>query len=328
MLQLTEEEIIAMRKNGIEIYIDSNEIDESLKENGITGQIIRRGEQISVYDYYTQEEQAVEEVGEDKSLTDIENLLVNSQKPILIDIKVLAKKFQRENILGAYNGLNTLIGNIKLKTGIGELNKTDIKSLGYNLDYNKLPELSLSKPLQKYSKEEIENMLNTSILSAEPNSEIGIILKALGTKEELKQEFIQIMKERILAKTALKQNYKEFGLKDKNLEILLGQMLFKQLDFALEDKNPEDLNNIDVTYINKEGKVVEVSGEKEGFMEKITQDMKKIQDMEQQNKVDSVAINSIIDIILTYGDEYKEKQIARDMDKNDLRNYRAMMAAA
>ena len=43
---------------------------------------------------------------------------------------------------------------------------------------------------------------------------------------------------------------------------------------------------------------------------------------------DKVAINSIIDIILTYGDEYKEKQIARDMDKNDIRNYRAMMSAA
>ena len=322
MLQLTEEEIIAMRKNGIEIYMDSNEIDETLKENGITGQIIRRGEQISVYDYYAQEEQAVEEVGEDKSLTDIESLLVNSQKPILIDIKVLAKKFQKENILGAYNGLNTLIGNIKLKTGIGQLNKTDIKSLGYNLDYNKLPELSLSKPLQKYSKEEIEDMLNTSILNAEPNSEIGIILKALGTKEELKQEFIQIMKERILAKTALKDNYKEFGLKDKNLEILLGQMLFKQLDFALENKDIEKEGNLDLTYVDQNGNIKEVTGEKEGLMRKITQDT------EKSMRNDPVAINSIIEIILTYGDEYKEKQIARDMDKNDLRNYRAMMSAA
>ena len=43
---------------------------------------------------------------------------------------------------------------------------------------------------------------------------------------------------------------------------------------------------------------------------------------------DEVAVNTIIDIILTYGDSYKDRQIPRSLDKNDARNYRAMLAAA
>jgi hypothetical protein len=85
---------------------------------------------------------------------------------------------------------------------------------------------------------------------------------------------------------------------------------------------------LDLSYIDKNGTIKEVRGGKEGFMEKITQDMKKIQEMEQANKETRVAVNSIIDIILVYGDSYKNKQLAREMDKNDVRNYRAMMSAA
>ena len=58
-------------------------------------------------------------------------------------------------------------------------------------------------------------------------------------------------------------------------------------------------------------------------MEKIKQDTEKA-----MRNNDRVAINSIIDIILTYGDSYKDKQLARQLDANDARNYRAMMAAA
>ena len=121
-------------------------------------------------------------------------------------------------------------------------------------------------------------------------------------------------------------------MKDKRLEKLLGQLLFKQLDFNLEDKDPKEEKNFDFTYIDKDGQTRVVNGDKEKsennkeeeyvFMRKI------VQDTEKARRGDKVAINSIIDIILTYGDEYKEKQIARDMDKNDIRNYRAMMSAA
>ena|GEM_PF-4321081 len=321
-LQMTYEEIMAMREAGIEIYVDSNAIDENLKKIGITGQIIRKDNQIFIHDYYTQEDVEVEEVSENNSLTDIENMLVNSQKLILIDIKVLANKFQKENILGAYKGLNNLIGNMKLKTGIGQLTETDIKSLGYNLDYNKLPQLTLTKPLQEYTKAEIEDMLTASILSMDTNTEIRIILKAIDKKDALKDLFTQIMKERILAKTALTQNYKEFGLKDKKMEILLGEMLYKQLDFSLEDKDPNNYDNIDITYIDDDGVRKEVTGKENDLIKKITQDTEKAM------REDKVAINSIIEIILTYGDSYKDKQLARQLDVNDARNYRAMMSAA
>lgn len=321
-LQMTYEELMTMRESGIEIYVDSNEIDENLKKMGITGQIIRKDGQILIHDYYTQEDVEVEEVSEENSLTDIENMLVNSQKPILIDIKVLAKKFQKENILGAYKGLSTLIGNIKLRTGIGQLSETDIKSLGYNLDYNKLPLLTLSKSLQEYTKAEIEDMLTASILSMDTNTEIRIILKAIDKNNVLKDLFIQIIKERILAKTALTQNYKEFGLKDKKMEMLLGEMLYKQLDFSLEDKDLNNYNNIDITYIDNDGRQKEVTGKENDLIKKITQDTEKAM------REDKVAINSIIEIILTYGDSYKDKQLARQLDVNDARNYRAMMAAA
>ena len=332
-LKLTSEDIMELRKNGIEIYVDSNEIDMNLKAMGIVGQIVRRDGKIFIHDYYAQEKEQeeieVEEIGEEDTLINIEDKLVNSPNPILIDIKVLAKKFQKENILGAYNGLNNLIGNIKLKTGIGQLNKSDIMSLIYNLDYNKLPLLSMldeSKSLQEYEGKDIEEFLNTAISSLDTNTEIKIILKAIEKNKNFNEkdynEFVQIIKERILAKTALTKNYKEFGLKDKKMEILLGEMLYKQLPFAVEDKDLSNYNNVDITYINERNERVDVQGEN-GLMEKIKQDTEKA-----MRDNDIVAINSIIDIILTYGDSYKDKQLARQLDANDARNYRAMMAAA
>lgn len=347
-LDLSQEEIMTLRKSGIEIYVDSNKIDMNLKANGIVGQIVRNdGGQIFIHDYYAkekeQEEIEVEEISEEDTLVNIEDKLVNSQKPIIIDIKALVKIFQRENILGAYKGLNNLIGNLKLKTGIGQLNKADIMSLGYNLDYNKLPLLSMldeSKSLQEYDGDKIEEMLNTVISNLDTNTEIRIILKAIEsrkkkaikenkTSEEIKEiegterVFIQIIKERILAKTALTKNYKEFGLKDKKLEILLGEMLYKQIPFAIEDKDLNKEGNVDITYINENNERVNVQGENKGLMEKIRQDTEKAM---RDNNV--VAINSIIDIILTYGEDYKEKQLTRQLDTNDARNYRAMLSAA
>ena len=331
LLKLSQEEIMTLRKNGIEIYVDSNEIDMNLKAMGIVGQIVRNNDnKMFIHDYYAQEKVEIEEISDGATITDIESKLLNSQNPIMIDIKVLAKTFQRENVLTAYKGLNNLIGNLKLKTGIGELNKSDIMSLIYNLDYNKLPLLSMldeSKSLQEYEGKDIEEFLNTTISNLDTNTEIKIILKAIkknkNFNEEDYNEFVQIIKERILAKTALVKNYKEFGLKDKKLEILLGEMLYKQLPFAIEDKDLSDYrNNVDITYINERNERVDVQGEN-GLMEKIKQDTEKV-----MRDNDRVAINSIIDIILTYGDSYKEKQLTKQLDVNDARNYRAMMAAA
>ncbi len=317
--KISVEDILQLRENGIEIYIYTNKIKEEFKNMGITGQIMRDTETNSVfiYDYYSEEKTEIEEIGNEETLTSIENKLINSKKLILIDIKLLAKKFQNINILDAYSGLNTLIGNIKIKTGIGELNKEDIASLGYNLDFNIIPELSLSKQsLSEYTKEEIERMLQKALINIPENSEIGIILKAIRKNKTLNEDvFTEIIKERILAKTALRQNDKEYGLKDKKLEILLGKMLLKQV----YSKNK---TQITTKYVDDEGYMIEVTGKENDFMKKIMQDTIKAMNG------DEVAINTIIDIILVYGDSYKNRQIPRFLDKNDARNYRAMLVAA
>ena len=302
---LNAEEIIVLRESGIEIYIDSNEKEENNKEQAIAGQIIRKEGKIYIYDYYTQEEVEVEEIGEQETLMNIENKLVNSQKPILVDIKVLAKKFQKENILATYKGLNTLIGNIKIKTGIGSISQTDIENLAYNIDYNKLPDLGTLK------KEEMETISIDEMierLKIEENTEIRIILKAIRKNEKLDEEgFVKIIKERILAKTVLEENNKEYGLKDKKMEIMLGKMLLKQL--RNKDKQTVNISN-------------DFTGEKDKVIRKI------MEESDKAMKGEEVAINTIIEIILVYGDSYKDKQLARQLDMNDARNYRAMMAAA
>ena len=53
-----------------------------------------------------------------------------------------------------------------------------------------------------------------------------------------------------------------------------------------------------------------------------------MEETEKAMKGDEVAVNTIIEIILVYGDSYKNKQMAKELDANDARNYRAMMAAA
>ena len=64
------------------------------------------------------------------------------------------------------------------------------------------------------------------------------------------------------------------------------------------------------------------TGEKDKVIKKI------MEENEKAMKGEETAINTIIEIILVYGDSYKERQMARELDKNDARNYRAMMAAA
>ena len=218
---------------------------------------------------------------------------------------MLAKKFQKENILATYKGLNTLIGNIKIKTGIGSISQTDIENLAYNIDYNKLPDLGTLR------KEELETISIDEMierLKIEENTEIRIILKAIRKNEKLDEEgFVKIIKERILAKTVLEENNKEYGLKDKKMEIMLGKMLLKQL--RNKDKQTVNISN-------------DFTGEKDKVIRKI------MEESDKAMKGEEVAINTIIEIILVYGDSYKDKQLARQLDMNDARNYRAMMAAA
>ena len=190
-LNLSEEEIIRMRENGIEIYIDDNEIANNLKETGISGQIVRKDGKAYIHDYYSDEEIEIDEIGEDSAIVNIEDILVNSQKPIMIDIKVLASKLQKENILDAYKGLNTLIGNIKIRTGLGSISQADIENLAYNIDYNKIPEL---ETVNKENLKEANADDLVLLLQIEDNSEIGIILKAIRKNKDLDEtKFIEII---------------------------------------------------------------------------------------------------------------------------------------
>ena len=105
----------------------------------------------------------------------------------------------------------------------------------------------------------------------------------------------------------MEENNKEYGLKDKKMEIMLGKMLLKQL--RNKDKQTVNISN-------------DFTGEKDKVIRKI------MEESDKAMKGEEVAINTIIEIILVYGDSYKDKQLARQLDMNDARNYRAMMAAA
>ena len=317
-----KEYLVELRKNGIEIYIDTSNgiIDEKEIEEGIAGQIVTEEGELYIRDYCSLEQTKLFKVDNEMlKERSLEQIILSEPETIFVGIEVLIEQFRQTNINVVQREFGALIGKIKLSLNIGELNFRDVQNILNNIDYNKIPNLDLSKKIQEYSKEEMNAMLDSAISNIEDTSEIAIILKAIRKNKNFKETdydaFVRVIKERILAKTALIQGYKEYGLKDKKLEILLGEMLYKQLDV----KNKESL---DLTYINKDGKIVEVTGEKEGLMRKI------MQDTEKAMREDSVAINSIIEIILVYGDEFKEKQLAKQLDVNDARNYRAMMSAA
>jgi hypothetical protein len=290
--------------------------------------------ELYIQDYYSLEQTKLLKVDSEMlKKRSLEQIILSEPRTVFVGIEVLVEQFKQANINVVQREFGAIIGKIKLSLNIGELNFNDIENILYNIDYNKIPKLDLDsqKKLQEYTKEDINSMLDSIIQNLDETSELAIILKAIIKNKNFNKQdydaFVQIIKERILAKTALVQGYKEFGLKDKRLEKLLGQLLYKQLDFNIEDKY-----NFDYTYIDKDEQRKEVSGDKEKtrtneegeyvFMTKIMQDMEKIK------RGDKVAINSIIDIILVYGDSYKDKQLPRQLDMNDARNYRAMMAAA
>lgn len=302
---LSKEEIIKMREEGIEIYVEENEIKEEYKEKGITGQIIKEKDKSYIYDYYTQEKVEIEEIREGATVIEIENRLLNSDKPIKVGINVLTQAFKKADILSSYTGLDTLIGKMKFTTGIGKITQRDMQSMINNIDYNKIPVIQESKykELKEAKLEEVKE-----ILSIEETSELGILIKAVLKNEEIENEQInEKIKERVLAKSALKQVNKENGLKDKKMEEMLGKMLLIQID------------NKDKETVNIEGSF---KGSKEEVIKKIMQEITKAEDKNE------IAINTIIEIILIYSEEYKNKQLTRRIDTNDARNYRAMLSAA
>ena len=77
---------------------------------------------------------------------------------------------------------------------------------------------------------------------------------------------------------------------------------------------------------NKDKKSTNISADFKGGMNKIMEKIK--EETAKAMQKDEAAINTVIELILVYGDNYKEKQLSRQTDTNDVRNYRAMLVAA
>ena len=250
----------------------------------------------------------MEEITEKESLQEIEKKIVYSQKPIYIDIKVLEKKFKKErDITNVHRQIGALIGNIKIKTGIGEVSKEDIENIGYSLDYNKLPILKEAIDKEEFIEMSAEEFIKG--LEIKENSEIAIIMKSIK-KEEIRESFVGVIKERILAKTELKNSNKEYGLKDKKLEQLLGRMLVRRIG-----NSDKVTKNLEETF----------KGNKEEIIKKILEEKQKLEQGTQEEK--EVAINTIIEIILVYAEENK-KGVIRETKEEEVQRYRAMLCAA
>ena len=310
-LQLNKEKILELRENGIEIYIDTENKD--YKEYGISGQIIKEGKKKYIYDYYSGDKIDLDVINHEKDLSNLEYKIINSNIPILIDIEILKNSFQKKNSIEAVEMLSALLGKIKISMGLGNINKKDIENIGYNISFDKVPAMSMQEVTDLLGMKYKEDILN--IIGYD--NEFGIILSSIKDKK-VAERFIEIIKERIFAKTKLIEQGKEFGLKDKKLEKLLGQMLIKQI-------NNEDKTTKNFMYKQK-GR--EIRGNKEDIIGKIIEDTEKVMSDRTIKADREIAINTIIEIILVYGDDYKNKQVTTDHLENITSNYRAMLAAA
>ena len=305
-LNLTAQKISELKENGIDIYIDidTNEIDNSYMEQSVSGLIRRKDGKTYIYDYFTEDETELQELKEQKDLDNIEQKIINSDTPIMIDIEMLKTDFQGRNIIEAFARLETFIGKIRITMGLGNINRNDIESVGYGISFDKIPNL-VEKDIDMLLKTDSKDTV-LSIIGED--KEFGIILNSLKD-EKLIEKFIEIIKERILAKNALIQQGKEYGLKDKNMEKILGKMLIKQID----NKDKETINIAD-DFVGGENNI--------NVIKKINEEMQRAM------HGNDVAVNTIIQIILFYGDDYKAKQITTGKNDNIANNYRAMLAAA
>lgn len=313
-LNLSAEEVETLRARGIEIYVDDNEYRQEYEKKGISGQIIRDETGTKIRDYYTQEDMEIKEILTDKE--NLEDAIINQEKPVLVDISVLKNRFINEkDITNVQREFAVLLGKIKVSIKFGELNKNDIENIGYNISFAKVPQLNeteIEKLLKAQTKEEI-----TRIIGEE--NEFAIMLKNIKNKE-IQERFKEVITERILAKKMLtesKNELEEAQLQEKKLEILLGKMLIRRLNNGHENIKT-DMSGI--TGANVKTKLIENIRNLKEYDEKTTQSKDSVQ---QQ-----VAVNTIIEIILYYGKRVKRKDIEKQTVSDISKNYRAMLAAA
>jgi hypothetical protein len=294
-------EIVELRKRGIEIYISGAAVDEQYKNFGISGQVIDS----AVYDYYSRETFEIELIKEKISLQQLENKIINSDKPLVIEMNLLKEIFRTtKDITAAYNGLQSLIGSIKIKFGLKDIKIKDMESFAYSIDFSDLPAVREDEILFN---SDIGNF--SDVFGLDKDNIIRIILEDAKIKEDVKKVFFNIIKERILAKTKLSESNKPNGLKDKKMEILLGKLLF--LRYGNADKKT-------------------LLPEIDSFKGSESDMQRKINELYAQFAADNDPriINTMIELIVIYCEEYGDKEIKRMDDINRTDSYRKMLAAA
>ena len=237
----------------------------------------------------------------------------------MIDIEILKNSFQKKNSIEAFEMLGALLGKIKINMGFGNINKKDIENIGYNINFDKVPDMSLqeAKKLSKISN--ISDILK--IIGAD--SEFGIILNSIKEKKDICESFIKIIKERVLAKSKLIESGNEvegIELKDKKLEMILGKLLLRA-----ENNNYKELSKEEIT------KLMENITSK-NLIEELMKNMEELKTLDTKNKNKDLAeqetlVNRMILLIL-YSDKKNGKQTQKQIIINDISTYRAMLAAA
>ncbi len=309
-----KQEILNLRNNGVEIYVKENELTDKYKEYGIIGLLLGA----EIYDYYTDEKIEIEIVDSKITLQELESKLINSDKPLLMDIISLQNIFKStRSIVGAYSGLEALIGNIKIKFGFKNIKARDMENFAHSIDMNDIPDV-INDDVNKMFAGDIFNF--SAILNLDDGNIISIILNDVNVSEQAKQLFLNTIKERILLKhiqqnreKELNLKYSKYGFKDKKLEKLLGKALYLKMQFAgeqsidLQNDIDNKLNNL--TPAELMGKITELS--QQAFAGR-----------------DPVAIATIIELIMICAEEYRNDDMG-SLTKNDLlREYKSMLSAA
>ena len=320
-LNLSKEDMEKLKEAGIEIYIDNGEevlIEkeiEGYKRNGVAGQVIRDEKGVRIRDYKVEEEIEIKEILEVK---DIEREIITSEKPVMIGINILTEHFKQGNITNIQREFGALLGKIKMTFNIGELNRNDIESMGYNISFERIPQLSKEEIGRLFDNGEIADKERIiEVIGAD--TEFGIVLRTIKDKET-EERFRQIIVERILAKEKLieRGNVLEgTELREKNMEKVLGQMLKRQ---------------IEQRYVEKEAKMEGIT--KTNAAEELMKAIERLKELDKEgNKEDTAEqaelVNNIIEIILYDGERIKKEQMQQQADTGNMaKSYRSMLAAA
>lgn len=315
------EEIVKLRENGIEIYIDS--MDKVVDDNfymryGISGRI----DGDILYDYFSKEEIGIDNIPDNIQMKELEKKIIYSPKPLIVELKTLQKVFSTKNsILDTYNTFDSLLGKIKIKLGLKNIVPNDIKEFAYNINLSELPLLDENK-IHLLLESDIFNIFSN--LKFDENNIVSIILNDTKISEENKRIFLNIIKQRILTKMKLQEENIE-TIRDKKLERLLGQLLIiqytetetKEERRILDDKIFDDINREKEKRKEKEENIYD---DIKIYMDKINE---LYNDAVQEKNI--IAVNTIIEIILYAQD----RKISVDEGVQiKMIDYKQMLAAA